>query len=623
MRRLKLSTATAVLTVAAITRAELPPPAPAPEVSDLDQSYLLRAVRRATEAAASGRAEYRPPFVPEGMRSRFCRAAVTLRRGGRLQGVGSSAPRQIVEACLEAARTAAADPRFQAGDRTKTLRACTIGIELIGEIQELGTPLDEDAKLRDAVEPGIDGLGLHLGDRELCLTPGDMIAYGLLSMSGAVTTRRYKVYPAAVWLRKRGRELVGEHPTEGVIPSEWRTFRFRTTHFVEREPGGPPVSLRRGVVPVEPEAVTAQALDDAIDRLGRYLHYRQISTHLFSYEYLPATDEYSPEDSIVRQAGALWGLARYARWSGRKDVLDATTNGLRQLGRVTMSLAGNPDLLFLGSFGAINPVELTAQYTLALVNHTDDKQFANARSKFVAGMITLQQKGGMLREVYPPGDPMPNPVAQAGGPGLALLAMARWHDQTGAKNKRIPKVFENAFAFYRKLFRGQPMVALAAWQSQAYAVMARLTHNDDYAAYVYELTDRVAEQQLTKAGGAEIELRGGIVETSPGLPGFGTGACLQGFADALELARHRGDGRRAERYEALVRRATRFVMQLMVRPEECYYILSPKDAVDGVRTTLIDPRLRIDNCQHALIGLMKAREALFGKRPSTATMERR
>ena len=101
---------------------------------------------------------------------------------------------------------------------------------------------------------------------------------------------------------------------------------------------------------------------------------------------------------------------------------------------------------------------------------------------------------------------------------------------------------------------------------------------------------------------------------APGRVGVSTAVYLEGFTDALALARQRGDRRRSTRYEAVVRAAARYVLQLMVRPEECYYIGTPKDAVGGIRTTLTNHRLRIDHVQHALFALIKSREVLFGKR---------
>jgi hypothetical protein len=52
-------------------------------------------------------------------------------------------------------------------------------------------------------------------------------------------------------------------------------------------------------------------------------------------------------------------------------------------------------------------------------------------------------------------------------------------------------------------------------------------------------------------------------------------------------------------------------MQLQVRQEEAYFIRSPQDAVGGIRTAPAVNKLRIDHCQHALLGLMKTRRALY------------
>ena len=77
------------------------------------------------------------------------------------------------------------------------------------------------------------------------------------------------------------------------------------------------------------------------------------------------------------------------------------------------------------------------------------------------------------------------------------------------------------------------------------------------------------------------------------------------------LARSKGDAERVRRYELIVRRAARFVMQLQVRSQEVYFVRSPRDAVHGMRGAPALNRLRIDHCQHALIGLIKARQALY------------
>jgi hypothetical protein len=165
--------------------------------------------------------------------------------------------------------------------------------------------------------------------------------------------------------------------------------------------------------------------------------------------------------------------------------------------------------------------------------------------------------------------------------------------------------------FYREYFRGRPSPAFVSWQVQAYAEMARQSNRGDYAAYVFELSDWLIGHQLTRENCAWPELWGGVAAYSDGRAGVSTAAYLEGLADALQLARATGDAQRTARYESAVRGAARFVMQLQVRPEEAFYMRSPRDAVGGIRTSPSLNLLRIDHCQHALAGLLKARDVLF------------
>ena len=129
-----------------------------------------------------------------------------------------------------------------------------------------------------------------------------------------------------------------------------------------------------------------------------------------------------------------------------------------------------------------------------------------------------------------------------------------------------------------------------------------------------ELADWLADKQLTRANCKWAEMWGGVAAYSEGRAGVATASYLEGFADALLLARSVGDVERARRYESLVRGAARFVMQLQVRSEEAYFMRSPQDAVGGIRTSPSLNLLRIDHGQHAIIGLIKARQVLFPER---------
>ena len=186
---------------------------------------------------------------------------------------------------------------------------------------------------------------------------------------------------------------------------------------------------------------------------------------------------------------------------------------------------------------------------------------------------------------------------------VALLALAvayQW-----LQDDAIADAIRKALPYYRAYFRQHPAPPFIPWQTQAFSLMARLTGRDDYAEFVYEMTDRLAARQLTPRNCRWPILHGGIASYLPGRTGVMTAVYLEGFAAALELARHRADTDRARQYEKLVRAAARFVMQLQVREGECFYMPAPAEAVGGVRTAPANHMLRIDHVQHALAALMR------------------
>ncbi len=144
--------------------------------------------------------------------------------------------------------------------------------------------------------------------------------------------------------------------------------------------------------------------------------------------------------------------------------------------------------------------------------------------------------------------------------------------------------------------------------------MTKHTQRDDYDNYVFELTDWLASKQLTRDNCDWPELWGGIAAYQTNRVGVSTASYLEGFADALALANRRGDQARVNRYERVVRRAVRFVMQLQFRNDEAYFVRSRQDAIGGIRTSPSLNLLRIDHVQHALIALMKTREVLYGRK---------
>ena len=334
--------------------------------------------------------------------------------------------------------------------------------------------------------------------------------------------------------------------------------------------------------------------------------YRQLDSGLFAYQYEPGRDLYSDKQNLVRQVGSVVAMSAHAKWSGNSASRAAADLGIRFHLQGLTDVPDAENAAFIATTDGRNKLGVTALLLLAMAEHPDAQRYKDIRAKLINGILRLQRPSGVFVTSFPPALAID---AQEYFPGEALLAMAA--DYSEKPSARTLDSFHRAITFYREYFRGTRSPAFVPWQVQAYALMARYTKRRDYVDYVFELTDWLAEKQLDRSNCNWPEMWGGVAAYSDGRAGVSTASYLEGFADALALARSVGDATRAERYERVVREAARFVMQLQVRPAEAYFIRSPQDAIGGIRTSPSLNLLRIDHCQHALVGLIKAREVLF------------
>ncbi len=563
-----------------------------PRVELHDQRYLTQIVRRTLAAAAAKKPNYQPTYRPAALESVHCQIIVTLREAGAIRARGVSHNLPVLDAAMEAARVALKDappgwPDAEALGRT------IIEMEAAGEPVPASLPPGwaggqaDPHPLETLIEPGAYGVELeHEGEqRRFC--PSEIF------------TTDHKVYDALVALGEQ-LGLAGDKVDQAKLS------RFRTVHWVEVVPDGKTVQLHRGMVLITPGLVTAQAVDTAIQRLAEYMLYRQRPDGTFSYQYEPARDVWSDEDNAVRQAGAAWAMAHHARMSRSDAALSAADLSVKQhLSRLT-DLAGVENAAFIRTADDENELGVTALVCLALLDHPQPERFAAERQKLLGGLLWPQEGSGRFVTAFPPARTL---STQVHFPGEALCALARAYRDD--PQDRSMRAFDLAIGYYRDYFERQRVPAFAPWQIQAFAEMAVHSKRHDFAEFVFRMSDWLADAQLGDHNCRWPELWGGFAPSAPGRAGISTAAFVEGLVEALRLARQRDDRERAVRYERAIAAAIRFVLQLQVRPEETYFMRSPRDAIGGIRTAPSLSHLRIDHCQHALMGLWKAREVLF------------
>lgn len=563
-----------------------------PALDDAQRTFLSRTARRTIRDALLGRARYEPDYVPAALAGWNGEAVVRLRRDGYLLAAGAGGPVAAALAVRDAALGAFETLRAQQPADSDLLHRLLVEIELVGPAEPFTVEGDwtQPRVIDPHIEPGVHGMVLVGPTVRHRFTPTEL-------------------FTSDMTIAEALQNLTQSRLREPSELGKTQLFRFRTDHWYEPSSGAKIVALSRGLTPVPPEAVSRPGLDEAIDRLAAYMAYRQKPTGVFTYQYEPALDRYTDEDNVVRQAGATAAMAVHARWSGSSASRAAADLAIRYHLQGVSRAPGSQEATFITTADGKNKLGVTALLTMALAEHPDPARYEETRRKLVQGMLHLQQPSGMFLTAFPPAVDV---AAQDYFPGEALLALAAEYDHQ--PSAAILDAFDRAIRYYREHFRGAPSPAFVPWQVQAYSLIARHTGRRDYVDFVFELTDWLADHQLDRANCPWPELWGGIAPYQPGRAGVSTASYLEGFTDALTLARHAGDEVRTRRYERLVREAARFVLQLQVRPEEAYFVRSPKDAVWGVRTAPALNLLRIDHAQHALVALIKTRRVLYGER---------
>lgn len=562
---------------------------PVPSLSKTHRVYLSRVARRTVRDVALKRERYELDYVPVALERLNGEVVVRLRQRGCLLATAAAGPSPVAKATRDAALTAVQMLSAKEAVDLDRANRMLIEIEVVGPSQPIPVEADwtKPRAVDPFVEPGVHGLVLIGATASHRFCPTEILVSDLVV---ADALRRFA-------------ESVHVDPSRA---AEVKLSRFRTVHWYEPESSGEVVSLHRGLTIVDPSAVTLKQVGAAIDRLAEYMAYRQLESGLFAYQYDPGRDAYADEENLVRQAGAVVAMAVHARVSGKGSSRAAAELGIRFHLQGITQIPGVEEASYIATSDGRNKLGITALLCLAMAEHSHPEHYAAVREDLINGMLWLQRPSGMFLTAFRPEVEV---QAQDYFPGEALLAMAAHYRLDPSVH--ILEAFHRAISFYREYFRGRPSPAFVPWQVQAYTLMAEHSKRRDYVDYVFELADWLADKQLNRDNCRWAELWGGFATYQPGRVGVATAAYLEGFADALKLARAVNDAERAQRYEGVVREAVRFVMQLQIRPEEAYYIRSPRDAVGGIRTSPSLNLLRIDHCQHALIGLIKARQVLF------------
>ena len=477
--------------------------------------------------------------------------------------------------------------------------------------------------------------------------PGDTFVVSSLEWSEPVRREEWTTLLQSTNQGTIGVAFTTEHGSEIIAPE--RTIAWNETlpqalqRFLKKGLGGRYLELRtaksetklvrtgeptleaelyRGtsLVPLEPEQRENRALTIATGIAMWFANNVDAAGRL---PYLWNTSEENPDhssDNAIRRFLGSIALGRFAMHQGDETLNDAYRRNLTHLLDTYLQPLGDGMAIIAEKYAA--NLGASSLAGLAILAGQEDDQDHQALSMLLRAVTAMtHEQIGFRTHFYPTERDVQGWEFYSGEALLFLCEAARL---------KIPDAptKDELFVLYRRCrdrWRERRHVAFVSWHSQALASLYRIRPAQELANFIAEMNDWLIELQLLDA--SEPDRLGEFGD--PRRPAHGTphasstAVYLEGLADARDVARAMGDKTRVERYERTIGLALRSLRQLQFRDWRCtWYLENPEAVLGALRSNVTDNRVRIDNCGHALAGLVKLLSPLTLPVPASPTEPR-
>jgi hypothetical protein len=358
--------------------------------------------------------------------------------------------------------------------------------------------------------------------------------------------------------------------------------------------------MERGNTLFPIEGVTADRVRQLEDDMGRWMTANLHPDGRMTYKWWPSRGEESPSNNMIRQWMASIALVRLARYHADPAI------ETRALANIRFNLASfykeenGFGLIDWGGQVKLGAISLAA---LAIMEHPARDQLIDYERALRRTTFALQQPSGRFRTFYRPNVDRNHNFY----PGETQLYWALLY-----LREPSPELLERimrSFRYYRTWHRDNRNPAFIPWHTQAYVNLWFETRDQELADWVFEMNDWLLSlQEWDRA--LYRDTRGRFYDQQRSFYGpphaSSTGVYLEGLIDAYRLARELGDADRTERYRRAIVRGLRSLIQLQFVDEIDMFYIHRKDRVrGGLRTTVYDNAIRVDNVQHGLLGIFR------------------
>jgi len=440
-------------------------------------------------------------------------------------------------------------------------------------------------QLPSNIDRGILGLRLSFENQTFAISPTEMIAKNL-SFQSVFSRILEQVQTSEDQFSERG--IIEIFNCEQVI--------------VLLEPSLRAESMVRGNQLVAIENIDLSTVENFANQASSWMAAQIHDDGRLTYKYWPSRGEESDANNMIRQWMATLAIDRIIAGSGEQELVALARSNINYNLEHFYLVENGLGLIEFNENVKLGAVALAG---LAILDHPNAVNYTVELDALKQTVDLLWQEDGSFQTFYRPESRIGE--NQNFYPGEALLFWSELYEQS--QDPELLEKFMLSFQYYRNWHRENQNPAFIPWHTQAYYKVWQITHDAELKDFIFEMNDWLLDfQEVDRSKYPDTQGR----FYDSGRPQYGpphassTGVFLEGLVDAYLLAKESGDSERQDSYARAVRYGVRSLVQLQFADEiDMYYIHQRENVLGGLRTTVYDNSIRIDNVQHGLMALLK------------------
>lgn len=315
----------------------------------------------------------------------------------------------------------------------------------------------------------------------------------------------------------------------------------------------------------------------------------------YRYQYDLATDSYSAEENIIRQAGAAYAMAYLCGFTGETEHCQAAK---RSLGFLKGQLVHGDTGAYVRHY-SVGTTGATALGLVAFATYqlyTGSTEHEAEMAEMGRHIMAMQRSNGSFDGYYRVGWFFNWDRHASVYSGEAMYALALMYRLTGEPAYKA--AYDRALPWYVDFWDDAPDTMFYAWGAKAGYHMYLATGNASYASLTFTMTDWVVRLQNRN----EVHEGYGSYNYEVSIA---SATYSEGVGDSLYLAEALNDTHRVNTYSEALNLSVRSILKLQVDPELAGTSPHPLRALGGFRSRLGDTEVRIDHTQHAITAIMR------------------